>query len=59
MEDVVAGSVSEGEIMTGDQLMAINGVHLNNYRQTINLLRESDQIIVELQRRKTHNLPQG
>ena len=60
---IVAGGVSEGQLLVGDKLRAINGAAVKSYRQALATLREcGPQVTMDVQRRNINNdpvLPQG
>ena len=59
---VVAGSVSDGKLLVGDGVQAINGQAVKSYRHMLALLKDcGPQVVVDLQRSpaRNSNLPPG
>jgi PDZ domain-containing secreted protein len=49
---VVAGGVSDGRLLTGDRIRAINGEAVDSYQQTQDLLKSSgSQVTINAQRK--------
>ena len=54
---VVTGSVSDGELLVGDKVTAINDAAVESYRQTLDILKECGlQVSIDVQRRSTRDL---
>ena len=54
---VAAGSVSEGQLLVGDRVMAINNTAVKSYRQTLTILRDcGPQVAIDVQRRGARDL---
>ena len=49
---VVAGGASDGRLLTGDRIRAINGGAVESYQQTQTLLKSSGpQVLIDAQRK--------